>query len=301
MKRIFKKSFRFVAERYEEWQQGCCLSRGAIQTDIIAEASSNDIRVELNGIENLRIFKTSKYEFGGSCILPDRIQYAHGSSDMNPLDPLVFQLFFQGDTLSYVRFAMTNPDRIIEFYGTLVELGQAPREDSQVVKKKKIISAESILSELNSYGSMNSAAVMERAVKIYNEYSSVKTVDEGLAIIEGLKLFIKANKLDDENNVDSSSMLKPKILMFIALCNYKICNANAAYCTAKKGLVAIDKALENSPFSGISESMLGGDDLKGLIDMLETKKGDKIINKDYSNFNENIIDTKIFEEICKLK
>jgi len=120
MTNIFKKNFRFIANRYEEWQGGRCISQGSINSDIVAKTTSNSIHIELNGAGNLRILKSFEFEFIGSDVLADRIQYIHASSDFNPIVPMVCHLFFKGDIISCVRFAMTNPDRIIEFYGSMI-------------------------------------------------------------------------------------------------------------------------------------------------------------------------------------
>lgn len=123
MTRIFKKDFRFLANRYEEWQGGRCISQGAISCEIVAETKFNSIHIELSGADNLRILKSFNFEFLGSDILPDRVQYVHASSVFNPIVPVVCHLFYKRDTITYVRFAMTNPDRIIELYGSMLILG----------------------------------------------------------------------------------------------------------------------------------------------------------------------------------
>ena len=123
MTKIFKKNFKFIANRYEEWQGGRCISQGTINSEIVAKTTSSSIHIELTGAEKLRILKSFDFEFIGSDVLSDRIQYVHASSDFNPIVPMVCHLFCSGNIISYVRFAMTNPDRIIEFYGSMVELG----------------------------------------------------------------------------------------------------------------------------------------------------------------------------------
>ena len=37
---------------------------------------------------------------------------------------MICNIFYKGDNIEYVRFAMTNPDRLIEFYGYMENLGQ---------------------------------------------------------------------------------------------------------------------------------------------------------------------------------
>jgi len=123
MTNIFKKNFRFIANRYEEWQGGRCISQGTINSEIVAKTTSSSIHIELYGAEKLRILKSFSFEFLASDVLSDRIQYVT-SSDFNPIVPVICHLFCSGNIISYVRFAMTNPDRIIEFYGSMVELGR---------------------------------------------------------------------------------------------------------------------------------------------------------------------------------
>ena len=52
--RFYKTNFKFVANRYEEWQGGRCISRGAISTEIVAEVYSNEIHFELDDVLRFR-------------------------------------------------------------------------------------------------------------------------------------------------------------------------------------------------------------------------------------------------------
>ena len=126
MTRVYKNNFRFIANRYEEWQAGRCISHGPIRTEILAEVSENSIHFELNEIDELRILQSFDFmcSDAASAILRDRVQYSNATSDFNPIVPIVCHLFYSGDRIEYVRFAMTNPDRLIEFYGDMIELGQ---------------------------------------------------------------------------------------------------------------------------------------------------------------------------------
>lgn len=119
MTKIFRSSFIFIADRYEEWQLGRCISSGHIDTTITAKVVGNKIHFELSDINKLRILQSFEFDILGRdyCILPDRIQYVHTTSDFDPITPVVCHIFYTMDTINYVRFAMTNPDRIIEFYG----------------------------------------------------------------------------------------------------------------------------------------------------------------------------------------
>lgn len=301
--RFYKTNFVFVANRYEEWQAGRCISQGTIQTEIIAEVSGDSIHFELDDIGEIRMLKSFDFDIYGEdyCILPDRIQYSYGTSDFNPIVPMVCHIFYSGNTMQYVRFAMTNPDRLVEFYGSLVKLGQPSTGIRSVQKENNGVTAESILKELRSYGMVKADAIMERAVKIYNDNANVTSIDQAKKIIESLKLFVKAYQLDEEEHEEPGSPLKCKILMFIALCNYTIDNINRAYCIAKQGLDAINEAIENSHFTGIPRSMYGEDTIKELMDAIETNRYDEVTDEDdYYEIDPEEIDTTRFEEIVSM-
>lgn len=123
MERFYKKDFTFNSFRYEEYQDGKCISRGAIGTQILAKVYpnptfGNEIHFRLIDKGDLDI--VDKFTFfcidDAALAAPDRISY-HALSDFNPTIPCVCQLFITNDNLLRVRFAMTNPDRLIEFYG----------------------------------------------------------------------------------------------------------------------------------------------------------------------------------------
>ena len=232
------------------------------------------------------------------CILQDRIQYIHNTSDYNPIVPIVCNLFYKGGTMEYVRFAMTNPDRLVEFYGTLIKLGQQSTGHRTQVKANIENTADKILSELRSYGMLNTETVMEHAVKLYNDNASFASIAQAKNIIESLKLFVKAYQLDEEEHDELGSPMKCKILMFIALCNYKIDNINRAYCIAKQGLDAIDEAIDNSPIIGLPRSMYGEDNIKELMEAIEGNRFDEVEDEDdYYKIDPEEIDTSRFEEI----
>lgn len=265
MNRYFKRNFIFAANRYEEWQGGYCINQGHINCVITAEFSGDLMRVFLSNIEDLRILENFEFEMDVSNILGDRIQYVHSTSDFNPLVPIVCHLFFANETVDYVRFAMTNPDRIIEFYGTLEELDQPNSHHYEY--NKTLGTAQSIMNELKSYGMLSLEPLMERAVKLYNNNSNIRSLEQAESIVEALKLFVKCNELDLEEHEDRTSAYRPKILMFIALCNYKINNIDRAYKIAQRALDAIDDAISDSPFTGISRSFYGEETINNLINV----------------------------------
>ena len=297
MEHFFKRNFRFQAYRYEEWQNGRCISRDSIDCRITASVYNDIIRFTISDKRNLRISSSCSFELLGSDILGDRIQYVHSTSDFNPIIPVVCHVFVKNGSVSCVRFAMTNPDRIIEFYGSLIELDQ-PIQVDEMSREEKIPTAKSIMEELTSYGMNTKEAIMERAVDMYNSHDNVRTIYDARCVIEALKLFVEVNRIEDEECEERTSMLKPKILMFIALCNYKIDNIDQAYHIAHKALVAIDKAEEDSPFVGIPRSMYGEDTIMELIEVIKQNHMDKVdLSKDDEDVNENMVDTSTFESI----
>ena len=284
MTKVYKNNFIFVAERYEEWQGGQCISQGPIDTRIVAEVNGDKIYFNLDEILQLRILKSFEFATTGFCVLSDRVQYAYETSDFNPIVPMICNIFYKGDNIEYVRFAMTNPDRLIEFYGYMEQLGQ-PSTGLSKKSIKHTATAESILQEMASYGMLKADAVMERGINLHNEVqmSEVCTIQGGEKTIERLKLLIKALELDEEEsemNGRGTSMLKPKILEFIASCNYRLGNFNTAYCVAKQGLEAIDEAIEDSVFTGIPRSMYGAEGIENIINLIENAYYDQVEDED---------------------
>lgn len=128
---FYKKDFIYEANRYEEWLGGRCISQGRILTKIIAEIRGNKIYFQLDNIDKIRILSSFDFEIAGKdfSILPDRIQYSSSNIILNPITPFVCHLFTNGSTIEYVRFAMTNPDRLVEFYGQLTSYN-SPKDSS---------------------------------------------------------------------------------------------------------------------------------------------------------------------------
>lgn len=296
MTKIYKNNFRFIADRYEEWQAGRCISKGPISTEIVAEVYGDTIHFELDEIEELKILTSFDFLCGEeiSADLGSRIQYTNATSDFNPIVPIVCHLFYSGNRIEYVRFAMTNPDRLIEFYGEMVELGQPSKGNHRANVKDSAMTAEDIMSELDNYGMLNVDALMERAIKLYNANAEIHSVANADAIVEALKLFVEAcnlerGKLDEEG--DEYSIWMPKMLMYIALCNYKIGNVNSAYHIAYKALDEIDVVEEHSPISGIPRDIYGEPTIKELIDIIENQHLDEVdTDMDYDEVDELDID-----------
>lgn len=135
MTQVYKSTFRYIANRYEEWQGGRCISSGEIQAIIIAEVSGDQIDFRIRGIDGIRMANVCSYDLRASSLLPDRVQYIHGTTGFDPNDPVICHVFYKGDTIDYVRFAMTNPDRIVEFYGYMDVLIQKERRSQPCVNE----------------------------------------------------------------------------------------------------------------------------------------------------------------------
>ena len=125
MNYLANKSLRFIADRFEEWSGGMCISQGPIKAEITATADKNGVRFEVIGADNLRMCKHASFapisEGGMSMDMGTRLQYFNPAfSEGDPLDLIVCHVFYEGRTISYIRFAMSFPDRIIEFYGNTV-------------------------------------------------------------------------------------------------------------------------------------------------------------------------------------
>lgn len=154
-----------------------------------------------------------------------------------------------------------------------------------------IESAEKILSQLEEYGLFNTKDILERAINIYEANSDTITLAQEKAIVESLKLFVEAYKIDKIEYEGRVSVLKTAILKFIALCNYKIRNFNHAYCIAKQGLDAIDDAVENSIISGVPREMYGSEILEELINNIEEDYFCELHDKEnYNNIDPADID-----------
>ena len=125
---LFGQNFVFKASRYEEWQAQRCISQGPIETTIIAKADAERIHFELIGADNLRIMRRFSFILAASDDMGYRLQYVT-SSDFNPISPVVCHVFMKSSyNIDYVRFAMTNPDRLIEFYGVMTDFGETDEE-----------------------------------------------------------------------------------------------------------------------------------------------------------------------------
>lgn len=301
MESIFRNNFRFIAIRYEEWQALRCISKGQSEAEIIAEVIDDDtIRFKIEDADDLNILKDFTFELSdpNTEILPDRIQYVHSTADFNPIVPIVCHIFHKNNTVEYIRFAMTNPDRLIELYGHVTEISQPQRLKPQSKTDYTGVTAESIIQELKSYRMYQSDAVMERAVRLYNENSESKEESGIRLVIESLKLFVIVYKmlLNEQQQTGSLPPLMTKVIMFLSLGNLTIANFDKAYKLAKLGLDYIEMVQKNSMLVGFSDDFFGADKMREVIEYIEDNLDDTMYSSEgYKDVDPCIIDTDIIE------
>lgn len=296
--KIFRNNFRFVADRYEEWQACRCISSGPINTTIKAVVEGDYIHFTLDGKEDLRILDS----FSLHCkeplatVMYDRVQYMQATHDMNPIVPIICHLFYDGDNIEYVRFAMTNPDRLIEFYGTLEDLGQVGAPGSKPISEA--CTADEILKELRDNNTETVAALNQRAEDLFNT-ASPQTIEGKKTIAEALKLYVQALRLereelsndhtweDDEEREENCSVASAKLLSMVSLCNLYLGNYNLAYHLAKKGLDELKYAMEHSVIQGFSGDMFGENIMNSVVRVIQKKKIDEVnLSMDYYDVDE---------------
>jgi hypothetical protein len=296
---IYRSNFVFRSLRFEEWMNGVCTNRGAYETDIIAEATSSDIRFFISDVGNFNLRNTSVFEFGDQSmeLILDRIIYYHETLENESDVPIECQLFRNADTISGIRFTLPSPLRVIEFYGFVVEVGQPHRHPHQETKKQE--TAESIILDLKRKRKYEPDEIMDVAVRKFESVIEESSNTKANSYVESLKLFIEVYKLlqEESHSEGKTSMLLPKVYFFISLCNLKLCNIKQAYLVAKEGLKKVDEAINDSVFVNLPPHLLGAGDLKDLIDVVE-KQYPFIVNG-INNFTVNpcIIDTSIIDVI----
>ena len=62
MTAIYRNNFVFIADRYEEWQGGRCISSDDLDVTITAEVKDDKIHFELSTVGSLRILKSFDFE-----------------------------------------------------------------------------------------------------------------------------------------------------------------------------------------------------------------------------------------------
>lgn len=296
---IYKNNFSFHATRYEEWMNGQCLRKGFIETEIVAESTTTDIRFYISKTGPLEINDSSTFEFTDETneLVLDRIIYYHETDSPEPNEPVECQLFMDGALISGIRFTMINPLRVVEFYGTVTEIGQSKRHIYK--ESSKIKTAESVLSHLKVTYRYDADEIMKAAVKHFELYSDAATNEQIRGIVESLKLFIEVYKLliEQTYNDRSTHLLLPKVCFFISICNLKICNIEQAYAVAKEGLVKVNAALSESIFENLPPEILGADDLERVITDIENNYPQVLSSNNCNIVNPCIVDTNIIDSI----
>lgn len=298
---VFRKNFSFHAIRYEEWMNGQCLGKGFIESEIVAESTTTDIRFYISETGPLEINDSSVFEFTDETneLVLDRIIYYHETDSPEPNDPVECQLFRAGSMISGIRFTMINPLRVIEFYGNIIEIGQPKRHIYK--ESSKIKTAESVLSNLKATYQYDADEIMELAVKHFELYSDAATNEQIRGVVESLKLFIEVYKLliEQTYNDGRTHLLLPKVCFFISICNLKIYNIEQAYAVAKEGLIKVNAALSESIFENLQPEVLGADDLKRVITDIENNYPQVLLSNDSNIVNPCIVDTRIIDSIEK--
>lgn len=166
------------------------------------------------------------------------------------------------------------------------------------ISGSKKYDANKIISKLKASNMYNEEHLMDKGLAIVNKNSKSNDNESLHSIVEALKLFIEVNKIVDSKKEDTgkTSPWKPKVLLYIGLCNYLIGNYDYAHCAAQKGLEAIDEAINDSYFTGIPRSHYGEKDLLDLIEYVESQHSEEaMVNGEYPDVDENCIDTTKLE------
>ena len=298
---IYKNNFSFQATRYEEWMNDQCLRNGFFETEIVAESTTTDIRFYISEIGHLEINDSSVFEFTDETneLALNRIIYYHEAEFPEPNEPVECQLFRDGASISCIRFIMINPLRVVEFYGTVTEIGQPKRHIYK--ESTELKTAESVLSHLKATNRYDADELMKAAVKHFELYSDATTPKKIKGVGESLKLFVGVYQMLIEQTYDEgrTHMLLPKVYFFIALCNFKLCNINQAYAVAQEGLIKVDEVIRESLFANLSPDLIGGEDLKELVSNIEKAYPGVKTNYNSNSVNPCIIDTSIVEYVEK--
>lgn len=304
--KIFRNNFRFIANRYEEWQAQRCISSGPIDTEIRAVVKGDFIHFTLEGKEDLRILSSFNLQCKEpvACVLPDRVQYMQAYQDMNPVVPFICHLFYDGDNIKYVRFGMTNPDRLIEFYGRMEDLGQFGLPGSDPISTAE--TADEISEELRQHNCYTPVAITERAEDLFNTITLPNSLEGKKVIVECLKLFVDALRLERkemQKNDDDYSFLAVKLLALISLSNLHLGNLNTAYHLARKGLDEYSYAREHSPLQWEGPiDICRESTMQEIVGCLEQDRCDDVdYDMDYEQLDELEVDLTYYKYLCNLR
>ena len=135
---------------------------------------------------------------------------------------------------------------------------------------------------------MDADAHYDKALELYDDGFYLKDIDDIKSIIKALEHFTKANKV-----LEKYSILRPKTLCYIALCNYKIDNIEAAYQIAHKAKAITPLVVQKIRYiSGVTEETIGMVMIDNLIQTIEEGFYERIKNVeiDIYSIDENHID-----------
>lgn len=238
MKRIFKKSFKFEVDNFEEWENQQCTSKGALEGEIYALVKDDTIIFKLVGMENLNIVDTFIMDLGspytqaleskGSLMVHhDRIQYFGGMSS-NPNVPHICHLFCEYGRINYVRFAFPSPDsnpmlpitkRIYEFYGDMTELDDLSDESREMFDDLLPTETEQYVMEAFTQAAMGNEgdAIYHPLYKAWRSYqadpSQLQRVKDAAAYGLGLLQFLLFGTIDD---IDIQQQIASISYMFLS-------------------------------------------------------------------------------------
>lgn len=148
---LFKKSISFHVEKYEQWQQGRCTASGQISFDIHLIADATKISVKIPYASKFNMHEKVSFDYIGSDVLGDRIQYVNApDTSEDPSRPIILHIFVKEEKIEYVRFAMSFPDRIVEFYGYQIESDISKPSDFNTATTKSGICDDYKLTFLSS-------------------------------------------------------------------------------------------------------------------------------------------------------
>ena len=192
---LANKSLVFLANRYEEWSGGMCLSQGPINAEITATAGAESISFEVTGAESLRMNKQASFalisDAGMSMDIGTRLQYFNPFfREGDPLNIILCQVFYEGRTISYIRFAMSWPDRIIEFYGNTISFDGLSRPEAE--QGKRLPSFKRIF--IDDIASQYRLLLKDNTV-------NPAVIDHQLACVAySAKVFLKINAMTEDND-----------------------------------------------------------------------------------------------------
>ena len=138
--------------------------------------------------------------------------------------------------------------------------------------------------------------LLEQGCALFDKGFYLKDKEDIQSMVKSFELFVEANKLID--SIEEYSILKPKVLGFIALCNFKMGNMDSAYKIARKGKLLIPVVLNNCPFTGFSGAHIGEKKLDEIIYNIEHKYFNQVDKENLgAPINENIINLKNVKSI----